>query len=96
MFLFEFCVVKVNFPEADFWLIRLGSQNKVGMPVKKFYKEHIGIKVTRIDILIPEYLFYVFLDLFNRKYFKNFCAQGTLNLVYIKVSQVERLKFETS
>ncbi len=31
----DFAAVKVNFPEADFWLIRKGSAEKIGSPVRK-------------------------------------------------------------
>ena len=49
------CEIKTNFPEADFWLIRKGDEKVVGTPVKKFEPQHIGIKVIKTDILIPNF-----------------------------------------
>ena len=92
MLLSDVCSIKVNFPTADFWLIRVGSADKVGLPVKSFHEERIGIKVLKTEILLPDYLFYVFMHLHSQKYFEIFCAQGTLDLVYIKISQVKNLK----
>lgn len=90
----EFCLVRINFSDADFWLIRVGSKEKVGMPVRSFHEERIGIKILRTDTMHPDYLFYVFLHLHGQSYFEIFCAQGTLELVYIKVSQVKNIKFK--
>lgn len=61
----DLCEFKTNFPDADFWLIKKGNKNGVGIPVKTFSPENIGVKVTRTDILVPEYLFYVFMKLKN-------------------------------
>ena len=42
-------VVKTNYPEADFWLQKRGSEQNVGKPMRKFSevqgKYNIGIKV---------------------------------------------------
>lgn len=92
----DVCSVKVNFEDANFWLIRVGSKDKVGMPVKKFHEERIGIKVIKTDLLLPDYLFYVFLHLHQQKYFEIFCAQGTLSLVYIKLNHVKNLRLRLS
>jgi hypothetical protein len=32
----ELAKIKTNFPEADFWIIRQGSEDKVGSPTRKF------------------------------------------------------------
>jgi hypothetical protein len=45
--------VGVNMPEADFWVVRRGSEREVGRPVKTFNPEHFGIKVTQTDVLDP-------------------------------------------
>lgn len=91
MILSDVCAIKVNFPEADFWIIRVGSAEKVGMPIKTFHCERIGIKVLKTDLLLPKYLFYVCLNLHQQRYFEIFCAQGTLQLVYIKLSHIKNL-----
>lgn len=91
MRLSDICSVRVNFLDADFWVIRVGSKEKVGMPVRSFHSERIGIKVIRNDLVIPDYLFYVFVHIHSQKYFEIFCAQGTLDLVYIKISSVKNI-----
>lgn len=78
---------KVNFPEADFWIVRKGTEEKVGMPVKEFNPEHIGIKVTALDKLNSKYLYYVMLNIFNTKYFRD-KAVGTLRLKNIRISDI--------
>jgi predicted nucleotidyltransferase len=78
---------KVNFPDADFWIVRRGSEEKVGMPVKEFNPEHIGIKVDALDKLDSKYLYYVMLHIFNTKYFRD-KAVGTLKLKNIRISDI--------
>ena len=85
------CQIKVNFTEADFWLIRRGTLTAVGKPVREFYREHIGIKVIQTEILLPDYLFYVFLDFHNRGLFKAL-ALGTLPLVHIRVEDIKNIQ----
>jgi len=79
--------VKTNFPEADFWLIRVHSKDTVGKPVKEFKPEYIGIKVTETDWLDPDYLFYMFQYLQQSGEFAKI-ATGTTNRVNINISQV--------
>jgi hypothetical protein len=78
------CEIKSNFPDADFWLIRKGSANKVGTPVKVFNPEHIGIKIKSEgkEFVIPQYLFYWFQHLQMRGFFAKH-ATGVLKLVHI-------------
>jgi hypothetical protein len=59
--------------------------------MKDFNPEHIGIKVTATDILLPEYLYYVMLNLFNQGVFKN-NSYGTLNLKNIRVEDVRGIR----
>ena len=54
----DLCEIKVNFPEADFWLgNKFGS---IGVPTKTFSVNLIGIKVVATDKLVPQYLYYWF------------------------------------
>ena len=87
--------IATNQPEADFWLIRRGSEKEVGRPVNEYDPERIGVRVTRTDILLPRYLFYVFMDLHARGYWIP-RAHGTLRLVNIKVADVKNLALEAS
>jgi hypothetical protein len=48
----ELVETKRNFPEADFWL------RADGEPVKTYDRALVGVKVTRTDVLVPQYLYY--------------------------------------
>ena len=58
------CEAKTNFKGADFWVVAKGP--KRGEPVKAFAPEHIGIRVTRRDVLVPNYLYYLMRHLKNQ------------------------------
>jgi len=79
--------IKINFPEANFWLIRKGSIKEVGRPTKDFNKEKIGIKVTS-DKIDPNYLFYMFQYLHTNSFFEKE-AVGMLNLKNIRISTIK-------
>ena len=83
----DVCEVRINFPDADFWLQRKGSKENVGKPLKEFYPENIGIRVVRTDVLDPNYLYYVFMSLHNQGKFQQMCS-GALNLQHIRVEDV--------
>lgn len=57
------CEAKTNFKDADFWIVAKGPQK--GEPVKAFEPEHIGIRVIRRDVLVPNYLYYLMQHLKN-------------------------------
>jgi hypothetical protein len=82
--------VKTNFPEADFWIVRKGTEDRVGSPTKEFSPEHIGIKVISNDIL-PGYLYYAIQFIHSTGYFRSL-SHGTLKLKNIKVSDVENIR----
>lgn len=82
----DHATIKTNFPEADFWIIRKGAEDKVGTPTKEFSPENIGIKVTS-EFILPSYLFYAIQHLQMKGYFRQL-AHGTLSLKNIKVSDV--------
>jgi hypothetical protein len=82
--------IKTNFPEADFWIIRKGTEDKVGSPTKEFSPEHIGIKVISDDLL-PDYLYYAMQYIHSTGYYRPL-AHGTLKLKNIKVSDVSNIK----
>jgi hypothetical protein len=82
--------IKTNFPEADFWIVRKGTEDKVGSPVKEFSPEYIGIKVISDDIL-PSYLYYAMQYIHSTGYYRSL-AHGTLKLKNIKISDVANVK----
>ncbi|KPW36260.1 Orf9 [Pseudomonas coronafaciens pv. atropurpurea] len=56
-----------------------------------FNPEHIGVLVNRTDIVLPDYLFYALMHVHQQGYWERF-ATGTLNLVNIRVSDVQRIE----
>lgn len=91
MRLSDITTIKTNFQDADFWLVRRGAASQCGKPVRVFNPEHIGIKVNRTDILLPDYLYYCFEHIHNTKYWEQL-ANGTLSLVNIRVSDVRKIE----
>ena len=91
MKLSDVATIKTHFQDADFWLVRRGSLKTVGQPVREYNPEHIGIKVLRTDILLPDYLYYVMVHIHNTKRWEQL-ANGTLSLVNIKVSDVRDIR----
>jgi len=77
----------VNNPEADFWLIRKGDETTVGTPTREFSPEHIGVTVTRPDLVIPDYLYYVFQYLVNQGKIASL-SHGTTRLKNITISDL--------
>lgn len=65
----DLCEFKTNFPDADFWLVKKGNKDEIGTPVKTFSPENIGVKVIRTDIFLPNYLYYVFMNIQNQGVF---------------------------
>jgi hypothetical protein len=86
----DVATISVGDQDADFWIIRRGSEIQVGRPVREYNPEHIGIKVNRTDLLLPDYLYYALMHVHQRGYWKG-VATGTLKLVNIKVSDVKNI-----
>lgn len=86
----DLCEFKIDFPEADFWLIRKGDEFTVGKPTREFNPENIGVKVIREDILDSNYLFYVFMYLQESGQISSL-AEGTLRLKHIRISDIKNI-----
>lgn len=86
----NFAEIKTNFPDADFWLIRKGSEHEVGRPTKEFSPEHIGVKVDR-SVLLPDYAFYAMQHVHSQGYYKPL-ARGTLRLKNILTDHVKNIR----
>jgi len=86
----DLCDFKINFPEADFWLVRKGDEKIVGKPTKEFNREHIGVKVVQTDIIDPTYLYYVFMNIQQSGKFVNF-AKGSLRLKHISIADIKSI-----
>lgn len=90
MTLGDLCTIKTNFPDADFWIVRKGTAKAVGVPTKEFSPEHIGVKVERTDLLMPDYLFYVMQHIHNTGLYER-NATGTLRLVSIRTDLIKAI-----
>lgn len=91
MKLSDVATIRTDFPEAHFWIVRRGSAERCGEPVRVFNPEHIGIRVNRTDLLLPDYLFYALLHMHQSGQWKPI-ATGTLSLVNIRVSDVRQIE----
>ena len=87
----DLCQFKTNFPSADFWLIRKGSEDKVGKPVKEYSPEYIGVKVVETDHLDPGYAYYLFTYIHQQGFYKA-KAKGTTKLRHITISDIKDLE----
>lgn len=83
--------IRTNFPEAHFWIVRRGSAERCGEAVREFNPEHIGIRIERTDLLLPDYLFYALTYVHQGGHWKQL-ATGTLSLVNIRVSDVRSIE----
>jgi hypothetical protein len=90
----DICEFKTNFEDADFWLIRKGSETTVGKPTKEYSPENIGVKVTNRDLVDPNYLYYVFMHLHQSGVFIQI-AHGTLALKNIRISDIKQIPIST-
>ena len=90
MRLSDLATIKTNLPEADFWIIRKGSAQEVGRPVKDFSKERIGVLVEATDVVDPRYLYYAMMHLHSQGYWGQF-DKGMTDLRHILVSDVKNV-----
>ena len=81
--------IKTNYQNADFWLIRRGSINAVGLPVEEYSPEHIGVKINS-DLLMPKFLYYWFQNFHNTGHWKS-VATGTTDLVNTRTADVKNI-----
>lgn len=89
----DVCEVKVNFVEADFWLIRSHSREEVGRVVKHFNPDFIGVRVVKRELFIPSYVAFICSFHHGRGVFA-LAAKGSLNLVHISVETVKELSLD--
>ena len=87
--------IKIDDPNADLWVIRRGSIDRVGKPQRTYSKEAFGVTVTRPDLLMPEYLYYMLEHLWLQGLWKRM-ARGTLALVSIRKSDLEDIPVRSS
>lgn len=80
--------VKTNFPDADLWVIRKGTPEKIGSVTKTFSPEHIGVQVMATDLVLPDYLYYVLVNIHARGFYRERMT-GTLRLKHITTDDVK-------
>jgi hypothetical protein len=85
--------IRVDSPDADFWVTRRGMASKVGHPVRSYSPEHYGVKVVRTDVLDPNYLYYLIQHIANEGYFAQ-RATGSTALVNIRVRDLATLPMQ--
>jgi len=95
MTLGDVCEFKTNFPDADFWLQRKGSETSVGKVTKQFYEENIGVKIKEDfrDKLDSNYLYYYFQFLHQKGVFSPM-SHGSLKLKNIRLSDIKSIPIE--
>lgn len=91
MKLSELATIKTNFPEAHFWLVRRGSLKTCGSVTRDYNPEHLGIRVERLDLLLPDYLYYCLMHIHQTGQWEP-RATGTLSLVNIRASDVRNIE----
>ena len=82
--------IGTNMEDADFWITRRGTIDKVGHPSKEFNKEHFGVKITNPEILDPRYAYYMMQHIANTGHYRQH-ATGATSLVNIKASHITSL-----
>jgi hypothetical protein len=98
MKLSQLCEVKYGLPVADFYIYARGSEKNIGMPIEKpdIKDNKIGIKVKKEakDIILPDYLYFIFMHLYNSKYWQNNgLVYGSLELKHLRIEDVINLSF---
>ena len=87
--------LSVDNPNADFWIVRRGNARQVGRPTREYSPEHIGVTVTRPDLVLPDYLYYVFEYLANQGKIAEL-SHGTTGLRNIRIRDLENISITNS
>lgn len=83
--------IKVGLKDADFYVELRGSYKTVGSVSKEWGPYKAGVKITRTDIVLPQFLYYALMNLHAQGYFKRL-ANGVTNLVNITISDIANIK----
>lgn len=84
--------VKIGMDDADFWIIRRGSINRVGEPVREYSPEAYGIRIKEeyLDRVLPQYMFYAMTYVWQQGYYRNL-ATGSTGIVNIRSRDIESI-----
>ena len=86
--------VGTNMPDADFWVIRKGTGNKVGSVTDEYSPEHIGVK-NRNHQINSKYLQYALQNIHSKGYYGDKHI-GTTDLRNIRTSHVKDIPIQPS
>ena len=92
MHLRDLALVATHMPNADFWIIRKGSQQQVGRPVTQYQPQYMGVKVTAGDKIDPKFLYFVMQHLHNQGYWAA-RSHGITDLKHIRIADVADVAF---
>ena len=84
---------KTNSEDADFWLVRKGTESVVGKPIREYNPENIGVKIKDNTIIDSSYLYYYFMFLHGKGIFSEM-SRGTTRLQNIKISDIKKIKID--
>lgn len=87
----DIATVKAGLEDADFYVELRGSADTVGRISKQYGPYKAGVKITKTDLVLPQYLYYAMMNLHTQGYFKRL-ATGVTNLVNIKISDIANIK----
>lgn len=87
----DIATIKLNFKKADFWVTRRGTPDTIGAVTKIFNKESFGIKITKTDIMVPDYLYYAMMNIHMQGHYKHL-GTGVTNLVSIKMDNIKNIR----
>ena len=87
--------MRTDFVAADFWLIRRGGLESVGKPSREYSPYHIGVQVEETGLILPDYLYYVFVHWHQVGQWKPL-AVGSLKLVHIRTEDVRNIALLTT
>jgi len=85
--------VSKKFPEADFWLINMGQQKKLGQPTREYQPYLTGIRTPAI--ISPTYGYYLFDYLHSQKYWEKF-AVGSTSRKHLRISDVRKVLYQVT
>ena len=86
----DVATIRLDFADADFWLVRRGSLETIGQPIKTYSPYYIGIRIEQTALILPDYLYCVCMHLHQVGQWKPL-AHGTLNLVHIRTEDVRNI-----
>jgi len=79
-------IIRNNYPEADFWLINKGSQQKLGHPLKEFEPFLTGIKCP--TLILPDYGYYLCLHLHQQGLWKKYSI-GSISWKNLRLKDIK-------